>query len=63
MNAIEIQVADEHDDSRVVDSLFASLSLAAEPMGSPAGVHFRQRVVDCREHIAKRLSRRAAGGR
>ncbi len=63
LNAIEVQVEDEYADRQVVDSLFESLSLAAESIDSPAGARFRQQVVDCREHIAKHLSLRAVGGR
>ena len=63
LNAIEVQLEDEYVDRLVVDSLFESLSLAAEPIDSPAGAQFRRQVADCREHIAKRLSLRAVGGR
>jgi hypothetical protein len=63
LNAIEVQVEDEYADRQVVDSLFESLLLAAESIDSPAGVQFRQRVEDCRAHMAKRLSLRAVGGR
>ena len=63
LNAIEVQVEDEYADRRVVDSLFGSLSLAAESIDSPAGAQLRQQATDCRQHIAKRLSLRAVGGR
>ncbi len=63
LNAIEVQVEDEYADRQVVDSLFESLLIAAKSIDSPAGERFRQRVEDCRGHIANRLSLRAVGGR
>lgn len=63
LNAIEVQVEDEYADRQVTDSLFESLALAAESIDSPGGARFRQQVADCRAHIAKHLSLRAAGGR
>ena len=63
LNAIEVQVEDEYADRRVVDALFESLSLAAEPIESSAGAEFRKHVAECRQDVATRLSLRAFGGR
>ncbi len=63
LNAIEVQIEDEYVDRTVTDSLFESLAIAARSIDSPAGETFRQRVEDCRKHVANRLSIRAVGGR